>query len=75
MTGAIKYLGDGFGFIAGDDGADRFFLASALDSFGPKFAELRLQQRVQFTAIAGPDSGPHKGKPRAVDVRAFRALI
>ena len=63
--GTLDYVGKGYGFIAGDDGERYFFHYTALDSFGPRFDDLGVGQRVQFTPIAGP-----KG-PRALEVRVM----
>lgn len=64
MTGVIRTLKDGFGFIEGEDGLDYFFLASALDRMaGVTFDQLGDGQTVTFIGIEHP-----KG-PRAISVR------
>lgn len=67
MTGAIRTLKDGFGFIVGDDEVDYFFLASALDRMvGVKFEQLGEGQDVTFMPIEHPRG------PRAIEVRVTR---
>lgn len=67
IRGEIVTLREGFGWIRGDDGVDRFFHKSGLFGFGLKFDELHEGQAVLFTEIAG-----EKG-PRAIEIRAAGA--
>ena len=68
MNGTVVRLNDdkGFGFIRGEDGADRFFHSSGLQPGTRRFEELRIGDPVEFTHTDGP-----KG-PRAEDVRVLR---
>lgn len=61
MEGTIKRLKEGFGFIRGTDGVERFFHRSVLEN--ESFPNLVEGQAVTFE----PDRG-EKG-PRAVNVR------
>lgn len=54
-----------FGFIRGDDGASRFFIASGLQMSTLKFDEIRVGMNVEFTPIEHP-----KGL-RAIEVRVL----
>jgi cold shock CspA family protein len=65
MTGAIRGLKKGFGFIAGDDGRDYFFHWSAMEPSTKNFRELILQERVAFTPTL------ISSKWRAVEVRVL----
>jgi cold shock protein len=54
VTGAIRKLKDGYGFIAGDDGRDYFFHWSAMDRTSKNFKELSMQERVNFLVADSP---------------------
>lgn len=60
MEGTIKKLMEGFGFVRGDDGIERFFHRSAVKN--ESFPNLVEGQAVEFEHEKGP-----KG-PRAVNV-------
>ena len=64
LTGSIRKLMAGFGFIAGDDGIDYFFHWTAVKVGAKDFRLLVLQERVTCRIIKSP-----KG-PRAIDVEA-----
>ena len=51
ITGAIRKLKEGYGFIAGDDGKDYFFHWSAMERTGKNFRDLALQERVEFNIV------------------------
>lgn len=65
LTGAIRRLLKGYGFIAGDDGTDYYFHWSAMEMTGKNFKELAIQERVSFLRAEGP-----KGI-RAVNIRVI----
>ena len=65
LTGSIRKLMDGFGFIAGDDGKDYFFHWSAMEKTSKDFRDLAVRERVAFL-IAESERGP-----RAVQVRVI----
>lgn len=48
LTGSIRALKQGFGFIAGDDGSDYFFHWSAMDVSSTDFRDLVIRERVSF---------------------------
>lgn len=48
LTGSIRALKAGFGFIAADDGEDYFFHWSAMDPDSKDFRMLSLRERVSF---------------------------
>jgi CspA family cold shock protein len=60
LTGSVRKLKGGFGFIACDDGSDYFFHWSAMTKETKDFRELVVRDRVSFSVAASP-----KG-PRAV---------
>lgn len=71
MTGTIRKLKktEGFGFIRGEDGTDRFFHKTAVAA-GTNFDVLNEGQRVTFEHREGnrdKETGQQKG-PRAVQV-------
>lgn len=70
ITGAVRALKEGFGFIAGDDGINYFFHWSAMEKTTKNFRELEVQDRVEFCGIEGK---PINGKQsfRAVQVRVI----
>lgn len=73
MTGTIRKLKatEGFGFIRGEDGTDRFFHKSSVVGGVEVFDELAEGQRVSFVHQDGQKdkrTGELKG-PRAIDVR------
>jgi cold shock CspA family protein len=53
LTGSIRRLKEGFGFIAGDDGTDYFFHWSAMEKSTKDFRELELRHRVSFQTAVG----------------------
>lgn len=63
ITGAIRKLKDGYGFIAGDDGRDYFFHWSAMERTSKNFRDLAIQERVSFLVVDS-DRGP-----RAIQIR------
>ena len=65
MNGTIVRLNEpqGFGFINGEDGTDRFFHHSALR--GVRFADLRQNMRVTFDPTVG-ERGPRAEEVRVV---------
>ena len=66
MLGRVKGIrvAEGFGFITGNDGKDRFFHCSQL--FGIDISELRAGQAVTF------DEGQDRGRgPRASNVWTY----
>jgi cold shock protein len=68
VEGAIRKLrkDKGYGFIAGDDGTDYFFIWAGLEKSTVDFKELELLDRVSFVPIQG-DKGP-----KAIMVRLER---
>jgi len=66
MTGAVRKLKDGYGFIAGDDGNDYFFHWSAMIVGSKNFRDLIVQERVDFSCIKTSE-----GKLRAISVRVI----
>lgn len=56
LTGAVRSVKEGFGFIAGDDGNDYFFHWSAMEKTGKNFREVVMQDRVSFN-IARSEKG------------------
>lgn len=64
MTGTVKTLRDAFGFIAGSDGKDYFFIPSGLQRTCPlSFDELAEDMQVEaFTPIMHPRG------PRAIEI-------
>jgi len=54
LTGSVRRLKEGFGFIAGDDGTDYFFHWSAMEKTSKNFRELEVQDRVSFSIVPGP---------------------
>jgi hypothetical protein len=53
ITGVVTGLHAGYGFMRGEgEDVERFFLASALQCFGPSFDSLRVGDRVRVTPIA-----------------------
>lgn len=75
ITGSIRKLKEGYGFIAGDDGKDYFFHWSAMERTGKNFRELAIQERVEFSIVEVSDGvqGHEKDntKWRAVQVRVL----
>jgi len=67
LTGAIRKLKEGYGFIAGDDGQDYFFHWSAMERTGKNFRDLAIQERVDFNLIEVDT--PEGKRRRAVGVR------
>lgn len=65
ITGAVRKLKEGFGFIAGDDGRDYFFHWTAMERTTRNFRELIIQDRVSFI-VAESDRGP-----RAIQIRVI----
>ena len=68
LTGNIKSIfpDRGFGWIAGDDGIDRFFHRAALQMTNTVgFHDLQPDQRVEFIGIQA-----EKG-PRAIEIRVL----
>jgi len=70
MTGYVRKLVDRdgrcFGFIAGDNGIDYFFLPSFVQKsqqYG--FADFKIGTRVEFTQIPGPKANTW----RAIEIR------
>lgn len=78
MTGTIKSLQQNFGFIkCAEDQVDYFFLPGALNQFGPKYAELKATDRVEFDGVPNyvdPRSGKARG-PRALSVSVLQAQV
>jgi cold shock CspA family protein len=54
LTGAIRKLGKGFGFIAGDDGQDYFFHWTSVEGDMEAFGRLVLKNRVMFVRRSSP---------------------
>lgn len=69
ITGAIRKLKEGYGFIAGDDGKDYFFHWSAMERTGKNFRDLAVQERVEFSIVEVHEHGETKW--RAVQVRVL----
>jgi Cold shock proteins len=69
ITGAIRKLKEGYGFIAGDDGKDYFFHWSAMERTGKNFRDLAIQERVEFNVVE--IHGSSETKWRAVGVRVL----
>lgn len=69
LTGAVRKLKDGFGFIAGNDGTDYFMHWTTIQSSSERktFKDLKVGDRVSFTPHVAP-----KG-PRAIDVLVTQA--
>ncbi len=65
MTGAIRSLGKGFGFIAGDDGQNYYFHWTGLAIESPDFRELVLRSRVSFGTTLNQVK---QDCPRAIDI-------
>jgi cold shock CspA family protein len=67
VTGAIRKLKEdrGYGFIAGDDGVDYFFIWAGMEKTTKNFRDLVLLDRVSFIPIAG-DKGP-----KAIQIRVL----
>lgn len=72
ITGAIRKLKEGYGFIAGDDGKDYFFHWSAMERTGKNFRELSVQERVEFSIVEVHER--NETKWRAVQVRVLGGL-
>lgn len=66
VTGSIRKLKEGYGFIAGDDGQDYFFHWTAMQITSKNFRELQVQERVEFTPIDGKN-----GRTRAIEIRTI----
>lgn len=62
LTGSVRKLKDGYGFIAGDDGHDYFFHWSAMKIGAKDFRELQVRERVSFDVVSV------KSKIRGVNV-------
>jgi cold shock CspA family protein len=69
ITGAVRKLKEGYGFIAGDDGRDYFFHWSAMERTGKNFRDLSIQERVEFYIVKFTKGG--EDKYRAVQVRVL----
>lgn len=69
MRGTIRTLRpeEGYGFVRGPDGIDRFFHKTGVEVTGPGFEALRVGMTVEFESIDGPAG---KG-PRAIGVRVL----
>lgn len=66
IRGAIKKLCDGYFWITGDDGVDRFAHRSSMQATSPtRFEDLERHQRVEFLHVDAV-----KG-PRAIEVRTL----
>lgn len=67
MTGTVKWFDPrkGYGFIAGDDGEDRFVHYSAIQMDG--FKVVRANDKVEFDASTDPT-----GRTIAVNVKAIQ---
>ena len=65
MTGVIRVLKQGFGFIEGENRVDYFFHRSGLQMTTCTFEELGVGQEVTFEPIEGPTN---RG-PRAIEIR------
>lgn len=57
MKGVIVRLNQGFGFIRGDDGVERFFHVSGLEQTTLDFDALRTGMKVRFEHLDAP-KGP-----------------
>jgi CspA family cold shock protein len=65
LSGVVRKLRDGYGFIAGNDGTDYFLHWTAMAQDGPTFRELKVGNRVVFQPFKAP-----KGL-RATEVRVI----
>jgi cold shock CspA family protein len=77
MTGAIRSLGKGYAFIAGDDGKNYYLHWSGMRVDMPDFRELQMRQRLDFQVISAraPVSGQgHVPAERAVDAVIIDAI-
>jgi cold shock CspA family protein len=70
MTGAIRSLGKGFGFIAGDDGRNYYFHWSGLAWNSKDFRELVVRERVSFGVT---ENSKKSDCPRAIDIMVLPA--
>jgi CspA family cold shock protein len=52
LYGAVRKLGKGFGFIAGDDGQDYFFHWTGV--VGREFNDVKMKERVSFIKTETP---------------------
>lgn len=66
MTGSIRTLSKGFGFIAGDDGLNYYFHWSGMSADSKDFRDLQLRERVDFSVAPNFKKAE---APRAVDIR------
>jgi cold shock CspA family protein len=71
MTGAVRHLSKGHGYIAGDDGVNYYLHWTAMRPDSIDFRQLRVRERVSFATM------PNMKKevtPRAVDVYVLPVL-
>lgn len=69
MSGAIRSLDKGYGFIAGDDGINYYLHWSAMRFGELDFRELKVRMRVDFEIVSAERAtGGKRPGPRAVDV-------
>ena len=71
MTGAVRHLSKGHGYIAGDDGVNYYLHWTAMRPDSIDFRQLRVRERVSFSTM------PNMKKevtPRAVDVYVLPVL-
>jgi len=71
MTGAIRSLSKGYGFIAGDDGRNYYFHWTGLAVESCDFRDLELRERVSFDVT---ENAKKKDCPRAIDILTVNRL-
>lgn len=62
MSGVVRKLRDGYGFIAGNDGIDYYFHWTAMQKGTKNFRQLTVGDRAEFQWI------PNAKGPRAIEV-------
>src|SRR5262245_21692554 len=70
MTGAVRVLKQGHGFIAGDDGNNYYLHWTAMRPDTLDFRQLRERERLNFAVVPNPRKD---AVPRAVDVYVISA--
>src|SRR5262245_40010549 len=72
MTGAVRVLKQGHGFIAGDDGNNYYLHWTAMRPDTIDFRNLRERERLDFKVVPNPRKDT---VPRAVDVFVISADV
>lgn len=70
MTGAVRHLAKGHGYIAGDDGVNYYLHWTAMRPDSTDFRQLRVRERVNFSVVP---NAKKEATPRAIDVYVVTA--